>query len=53
MPLHGIIVGAKDHNEAFALFDSVESSSKFLMPGKMLKTTIPVNRYSNNRFCIK
>lgn len=44
MPLHGIIVGAKDHNEAFALFDAVESNSKFILYSQLLKTSILVNK---------
>ena len=44
MPYHGIIVGAKDHNEAFALFDAVESNSKFILYGELLKTSMLVNK---------
>jgi ribulose-5-phosphate 4-epimerase/fuculose-1-phosphate aldolase len=44
MPLHGIIVGAKDHNTAFALFDAVESNAKFILYREMLKTNMLVNR---------
>ena len=44
MPLHGIIVGARDHNEAFALFDAVESNSKFILYSQLLKTSMLVNK---------
>lgn len=44
MPLHGIIVGAKDHNEAFALFDAVESNSKFILYRELLKTSVLVGK---------
>ncbi len=44
MPYHGIIVGGKDHNEAFSLFDAVESNSKFIIYREMLKTSILVNQ---------
>lgn len=44
MPLHGIIVGAEDHDKAFALFDAVESNAKFIIYQEMLKTSVLVNK---------
>ncbi len=37
MPYHGIFVCGRDHNEAFALFDAVETNSRFIMYREMLK----------------
>ena len=42
-PLHGIIVAAKDHNEAFSLIDAIEINSKFILFGELLKTGLIVN----------
>jgi ribulose-5-phosphate 4-epimerase/fuculose-1-phosphate aldolase len=44
MPLHGIVVGAKTHDEAFALFDAVEGNSKFILYRELLKTSVLVNK---------
>ena len=42
-PLHGIIVAAKDHNEAFSLIDAIEINSKFILFKELLKTGLIVN----------
>ncbi|MBC8389876.1 MAG: class II aldolase/adducin family protein [Actinobacteria bacterium] len=44
MPYHGLIVGAKEHNEAFALYHAVESNSKFIFERMLLKTSLLVNK---------
>jgi ribulose-5-phosphate 4-epimerase/fuculose-1-phosphate aldolase len=42
-PRHGIIVAAKDHNEAFSLIDAIEINSKFILFRELLKTGLIVN----------
>ena len=42
-PLHGLMVAAKDHNEAFSLIDAVEINSKFILFRELLKTSVLVN----------
>ncbi len=42
-PRHGIIVAAKDHNEAFSLIDAIEINSKFILFKELLKTGLIVN----------
>lgn len=42
-PFHGLMVAAKDHNEAFSLIDAVEINSKFILFRELLKTGVLVN----------
>ena len=42
-PYHGLIAAAKDHNEAFSLYDAVEINSKFILYKELLKTSLLVN----------
>ncbi len=43
-PYHGLIMAAKDHNEAFSLYDAVEINSKFILYKELLKTSFLVNK---------
>jgi ribulose-5-phosphate 4-epimerase/fuculose-1-phosphate aldolase len=44
MPIHGIIVGAPNHDEAFALLEAVENNSKFVLFRELLKTSVVVSK---------
>ena len=44
MTYHGIIVGGKDHNEAFSLVDVVETNSKFIYERELFKKSGLFNR---------
>ncbi|MBM3700512.1 MAG: class II aldolase/adducin family protein [Actinobacteria bacterium] len=43
MPVHGVIVGASSHDEAFALLEAVENNSKYILFRDLLKTSVLVN----------
>ncbi len=44
MPVHGIIVAAPNHDEAFALLEAVENNSKFVLFRELLKTSVVVSK---------
>jgi ribulose-5-phosphate 4-epimerase/fuculose-1-phosphate aldolase len=44
MPVHGIIVAASNHDEAFALLEAVENNSKFILFRELLKTSVVVSK---------
>ncbi len=44
MPVHGIIVAASNHDEAFALLEAVENNSKFVLFRELLKTSVVVSK---------
>ncbi len=44
MPVHGVIVGAASHDEAFALLEGVENNSKFILYRELLKSSVLVSR---------
>jgi len=44
MPVHGIIVAAPNHDEAFALLEAVENNSKFVLFRELLKTSVLVSK---------
>jgi ribulose-5-phosphate 4-epimerase/fuculose-1-phosphate aldolase len=44
MPIHGIIVAAPNHDEAFALLEAVENNSKFVLFRELLKTSVVVSK---------
>jgi ribulose-5-phosphate 4-epimerase/fuculose-1-phosphate aldolase len=44
MPVHGVIVGAAGHDEAFALLEAVENNSKFILFRDLLKTSALVSQ---------
>jgi len=44
MPVHGVIVGASNHDEAFALLEAVENNSKYILFRDMLKTSVLVSQ---------
>ncbi|MBM3700982.1 MAG: class II aldolase/adducin family protein, partial [Actinobacteria bacterium] len=42
MPVHGVIVAAPNHGEAFALLEAVENNSKFILFKNLLRTSMLV-----------
>ncbi len=48
MPVHGVIVGTADHDEAFSLLEAVENNSKFILFRDLLKTSVLVNKVFEN-----
>jgi len=43
MPLHGVMVAAESHNDAFALLDALEANSKFIYESEVLRASIKIN----------
>ena len=46
MPYHGLIVGGKDADETFAIFEAIERNSQFVIQREMLKGIITQNSFS-------
>ncbi|MCK5567772.1 MAG: class II aldolase/adducin family protein, partial [Actinomycetia bacterium] len=46
MPYHGLIVGGKDADETFAIFEAIEKNSQFVIQREMLKGIIGQNSFS-------
>ena len=44
IPAHGIIAAGKDAYEAFSLFNTIESNSKFILYQNLLRSSIMVNK---------
>ncbi len=40
MPLHGVMVAAETHNDAFALLDAIELNAKFIYESQLLKASL-------------